>query len=432
MEKIYDESQQQQRQQQQQKKVKIDGVSLLSFAVAIFAVVSLVAAGVSGFRYALPETVVTLPSTFNGAEESDIFMKDRIVKQEFDYHYYASSEGEVPLLCLQRDVDFNAGTFNSTGSGYVSSDIGLLYLLANLAPNGQYTYPSEFNIPSGKQKYADFWISQAAVWYYLNGKSNNVQDKELFEGIKDVSWVFVGTVSDNPNVVLASNTIGSDKSSIYFGYGDNSKKIFDEVKVNGVSISQLITNARGKSGLVYGISLSDGEGTITNDANKEYFFSPLYTVVSSVDSTMGELTSYKLDVSAKDSDGNAANLDAKIVDKDGNIINDTSALTPTQLSQFYVRIPVNKVSKNVTVNVKVTGTFKVYDGLRYTSGANTQEVTTVKFVNRTSDSGKSFDLAPAPDTGISAGQKIYFVGLIVLLCGVGIIYANAKPAKAQN
>ena len=46
--------------------------------------------------------------------------------------------------------------------------------------------------------------------------------------------------------------------------------------------------------------------------------------------------------------------------------------------------------------------------------------------------GKQFDLAPAPDTGISAGQTIYFVGLIVLLCGVGIIYANAKPTQVQN
>ena len=75
----------------------------------------------------------------------------------------------------------------------------------------------------------------------------------------------------------------------------------------------------------------------------------------------------------------------------------------------------------------------MFDGKRYhvASATESQEVTTVKFTNKSTPAGKDFDLAPAPDTGISAGQTIYFIGLIVLLCGVGIIYANAKPAKAQ-
>ena len=30
---------------------------------------------------------------------------------------------------------------------------------------------------------------------------------------------------------------------------------------------------------------------------------------------------------------------------------------------------------------------------------------------------------------MSAAQTIYFIGLIVLLCGVGIVYANAKPIE---
>ena len=77
----------------------------------------------------------------------------------------------------------------------------------------------------------------------------------------------------------------------------------------------------------------------------------------------------------------------------------------------------------------------MYEGIRYKVQNNddSQEVTTVQFANKVDQDGTNFDLAPAPDTGISAGQTIYFVGLIVLLCGVGIIYANAKPkAQAQE
>ena len=36
------------------------------------------------------------------------------------------------------------------------------------------------------------------------------------------------------------------------------------------------------------------------------------------------------------------------------------------------------------------------------------------------------------DYGISTAQTIYFIGLIVLLCGIGIIYANSKPVENQQ
>ena len=36
-----------------------------------------------------------------------------------------------------------------------------------------------------------------------------------------------------------------------------------------------------------------------------------------------------------------------------------------------------------------------------------------------------------PDTGMTTAQTIYFIGLIILLSGVGIIYATAKPQE-QN
>ena len=426
MEKIYDESQQQKR-QQQQKKFKIDSVTMLSFAVAIFAVVSLIAAGVSGFSFAFPDSVVTLPNTFTGKEDGDTIIYENISKQQFFYHYYESGSTQIPLLCLQRDVKFSSGDFTQVGNSTVSSDAGLLYLLANLAPNVTFTYPTEFNIPSGKQKYVDFWVSQAAVWYYLNGSANNTGETgDTFNQIVNVPWVFIGPESEEDNI-LNVNAPECSNNNYCFGFVDADKKIFDEVKVNGVSIKQLVTNAKGKTGMAYDIHLSAGDGTISYDQNKEFYFSPLYTVVASIDNSLGELTSYALTVTAVDKDGKTVDVGAVITDKDGNVKNDVSALTPSQLSTFYVRDPVNKI--------EIDATFRMFDGKRYhvASATESQEVTTVQFTNKMDSDGKQFDLAPAPDTGISAGQTIYFVGLIVLLCGVGIIYANAKPkAQAQE
>ena len=435
MEKIYDESQQQQR-KKQNKKFKIDGVSMLAFAVAIFAVVSLIAAGVSGFSFALPNNVVTLPDSFTGVEDDDIEMGDYATNQMVFYHYYQNGGTNIPLICLQRKIDFNPGSFTKVSdNGVASEDVGLLYLLANLAPNATITYPTDgfTAAPSGRENYMDFWVSQMAVWYYLATKQNpdttNVGEAEIGEA-PNANWVYIGDDFATFKSTNPGDTCSSPSSC--FGYLNNEKKLFDEIKVNGVSINQLITNAKAKSGIAYSISLSDGDGAIKTDDAHQYFFSPLYTVVSSIDNSVGELTTYSLNVTAKDQDGNTVDVNPVITDAEGNVKNDVSALTPSQLSTFYVRIPADKVDKNITVNVGINGTFRMYDGLRYKTAGDYQEVTTVQFVSKTTSSGKSFDLAPAPDTGISAGQTIYFVGLIVLLCGVGIIYANAKPAKAQN
>lgn len=444
MEKIYDESQQQKRQQQQKKKIKIDGVTMLSFAVALFAVVSLVAAGVSGFSFALPNTVVDLPTTFEGKESDTIEMGDYATNQSVWYHYYESGSTRIPLICLQRNIDFTPGNFTKVNdsSSVASEDTGLLYLLANLPPNASLTYPTDnpsgtrYNAPaSGKEEYADFWVTQMAVWYYLGTKTNpdstNTGEANI-AAAKDASWVYIGDDFASFKSTNPGNTCDSLGSC--FGFYNNDQKLFDKIKAaNGKTINELVAEAKNKTGIPFSISLSDGEGTITTDENKEYYFSPKYTVVSSIDNTMGELTSYKLTITATDSDGETVDVGAVVTDSEGNIKNDLNNINPSELSTFLVRIPVNKVTKNVTVHVGILGTFRMYDGARYkVAGAGeSQEVTTVKFTNKSTPAGKDFDLAPAPDTGISAGQTIYFIGLIVLLCGVGIIYANAKPAKAQ-
>ena len=46
--------------------------------------------------------------------------------------------------------------------------------------------------------------------------------------------------------------------------------------------------------------------------------------------------------------------------------------------------------------------------------------------------GDAFNIVGSPDTGMNAAQTIYFIGLIVLLCGLGIVYANTKPVESKQ
>ena len=102
-------------------------------------------------------------------------------------------------------------------------------------------------------------------------------------------------------------------------------------------------------------------------------------------------------------------------------------------NEFYVRVPVDKVTdKASTVNVSVTGTFNNYlDAAVYTSG-DFQRVVAVTGTQGHASDGLQIDFAYVPPTGMSKTQTIYFIGLIVLLCGVGIVYANAKPVKTEE
>ena len=47
-------------------------------------------------------------------------------------------------------------------------------------------------------------------------------------------------------------------------------------------------------------------------------------------------------------------------------------------------------------------------------------------------SGLEISFVGSPDTGMNNAQTIYFIGLIILLCGVGIVYANAKPVEQKQ
>ena len=105
------------------------------------------------------------------------------------------------------------------------------------------------------------------------------------------------------------------------------------------------------------------------------------------------------------------------------------------VSKFYVRVPVDKVTEmSKTVRIKTTGTFRGYDGYYYRA-EGAQTVSTVFTKDFTNDASLEFTLNYTPDvpsTGMSMAQSVYFIGLIVLLCGVGIIYANAKPKSKQQ
>ena len=117
----------------------------------------------------------------------------------------------------------------------------------------------------------------------------------------------------------------------------------------------------------------------------------------------------------------------KVVDSTGKEKNE---FAPSE--QFYIQVPADKVNVNVQkINITATGKFDgVLLGTYYTS-PNLQTVVTVTETTVTDDDSIVLEVAGSPDTGMNSVQTVYFIGLIVLLCGIGIIYANAKPVEEK-
>ena len=120
---------------------------------------------------------------------------------------------------------------------------------------------------------------------------------------------------------------------------------------------------------------------------------------------------------------------AKVVDENGAEITALNGLAKG--TKFYIRIPADQVSSDTkTLTVEVVGHFDSVVGNYYIADGLQKVVTasnTVVVIN----ASDSIDVVGAPNTGMSTAQTIYFIGLIVLLCGVGIVYANAKPAESK-
>ena len=407
MEKIYEEK----NKKKQQKQIKVDGTSALSFLVAIFALVSLVSFGVSGglnTSYAVP-TVTNVPPQFVGQEDVAMFANGSALR-EVDLHFGKESEGTAfPVYCLQQPVDFGVEETYKQGSDI--NDGGLIYLLANIYPNGTGgTVSGNFSkAPTDANKAYQF-VSQSLIWVYLA----NDDSSALYSDIINTD----GGLTTRPS----STTI---PDSDYLFKLASGKKMFDSFTFNGTTASALLTKARSiKVGsATLNVDKASAKSSTTND-KKNILYGPITVSGSVADPSIGTYKGYKVSFNGNVPKGTS------IVDESGKKLAEGTTLADG--IKFYVSIPVDSVTAATTINLKIVGDFDKYSGYYYTTSEGSQEVTTVKYISYNKEDGVTINVAPAPDTGMSSAQTIYFIGLVVLLCGVGIIYANAKPSAQKQ
>lgn len=321
----------------------------------------------------------------------------------FPVFMYSTSNG-IPIFCLERDINYRGGITMSKKEQI--TDQGLLYVMAHTFPHVKFKDSKGTEFPDEVQT----WITQATIWQYLyeTGAANNATGSGNVANIENIKTA-VSLSWDDEVVGCRVDGCGASATSQATFYDTYIAPIVANAGQSNVTANGTID-----------ISLANQEMSITED--EKYYQTSLVTITNS---DPGNFVSDSLKVEIQSApDGTI------LIDENGQEIENYDNVT-----KFYVRIPVESVTEeNKSVLLHAEGTFRGYDGYYYKAdGAQTVSTVFTTDVKAFDDLDIPINYTPeVPDTSMSIAQSVYFIGLVVLLCGVGIIYANAKPRQKQQ
>lgn len=395
MEKIYMEE------YKKQKQKKIDFSVVLSFVVAIMGVFSVATFGVVTnqgtdiISYAAPAGTPTGESftfylgktTGSPAQPIQVVSHTTANGQGGDTFgvplYYSDSSFESPVYCVEKtSIVDDQVVYNRSVD---IDDYGLLYLLNNSSANG-------ISVTGKNNQYLESYVTQAAIWVYLYEKYPN----------------------DSKHTLTAAELSAIQNAKSIQPTGGDVLSVEDGI---WQYINRLVEDAKAVSDVAK-LTVTKASDSIAKSDDSKFYQSDLITVSGNPSSALKNF-----DIVVSGIDG------AVVVGENGEELNGTNVAVGTK---FRVRVPAEKVTESVqNVAVSVKGHFDTLSGTYYVSDER-QKVVTVTGATKDVSSGTEVEFIGTPNTGMNAAQTIYFIGLIILLCGVGIVYANARPVKSKQ
>ncbi len=370
---------------------------LLSCILSIIAIAGILSTTFNT-TYAIP-TIAGLPDSFIGDQIAEQTATGKSTTGGvFLINTYRTDSGEI-VYCLERDVAFGDGsTYNKGGE---ITDYGLLYLMANVFPHQKFVDASGNLLPDEVQ----VWLSQATIWQYLyetnalNNDDDITANLALLPTITEIEYgASVPVGNPQPTVVLASGT------NVYDLYV---KPLVDAALANKTAPTQSLN-----------VAIDSGDVSLTADGL--YYQTGLITVTGS---PADNFNNYSINLTAPEG--------SIIIDENGNELTSLTGLSPT--TKFHVRIPVDKVTEeNKNVNVTINGSYTSYKGNYYIS-TGAQTISSVYTEDNIVQKGLDIPVnlkIEVPDTGLSGSATLYFLGIAILIIGLGVIYVNVRPNKA--
>lgn len=354
---------------------------------------------------ALQTTDTTLPETVNRVTGAT-FQHDQSYPNGDSTSRIIRSVGKVGeeekyiLYCS----DFtNHSISNATLTKDTKMDYGIAYILMNSYPTktlisgatATESAPQKGANCANANEMANIWITQSAIWGYQGVLSSDL---------------------------LISNSLKYDPTGLVNGFCDtwsyNNSTLTGSTLWNGY-VSGLISSAKAvKDPADSTLSVTGGDGwTKTDDGYK----SSLISVAPS--SSEASYSAYSLTLEGAP-DG------VKVYTEAGEDI--TSKLDNiTAGTKVYVFVPSEQAKKGPKFTLKASTTITYNAAYKYVD-KTTNYQPSVLVGPETKNIEGAISLNVIPDTASSISNSIYFVGVLILLCGAGIIYANVKPKKQTN
>lgn len=309
------------------------------------------------------------------------------------FYWAGSATDENRIFCVEHGVDANNGFPYSPESEV--EDAGLIYILQHSYANGVPV------VGNGAKDYVEIWATQAALWLYQHethaGDTKHALPATGLDSIEELQQAKVFTLMDGSTATTEKTTVDGVYTKV--------RALVDAAK-----------KATGESTFSFTINRA---GDMKKTEDGKYFQTGIISIVGS---PADALISY--DIVLPDD-----MKDLKVVDENGKDL----ALTDIPANKkFYLRIPASKVSdKTVNIKYNINANYEYETGTYYVSTGH-QTVAALDYGVNTLQKGDNFNIVGTPPTGMNAAQTIYFIGLIVLLCGVGIVYANTKPVESKQ
>lgn len=363
---------------------------------------------------ALQTTDTTLPETVNrvtGAtfqHDSDYPNGDstsRIIRS-------VGKVGEEEKYILYCSDFTNDNISNATLTKDTKMDYGIAYILMN-------SYPTKTLISgatatgtncANANEMANIWITQSAIWGYQGVLSS---DKLISNALK---YDPTGLVKESCDTWSYNNSTLTG-STLWNGY-----------------VSGLISSAKAvKDPAEATLSVTGGDGwTKTDDGYK----SSLITVApssSEVSYSTYYLSLYDMPENVKvyTESGNEVENAKDGVGCAGENCPSWVSEEITAGTKVYVFVPSEQAKKGPKFNLKASTTITYNAAYKYVD-KTTNHQPSVLVGPETKNIEGTISLNVIPDTASSISNSIYFVGVLILLCGAGIIYANVKPKKQTN
>lgn len=356
-----------------------------------------------------------LPDTITRGEVSYVFSKGvNEVTGKANYPFYAEdSTGTYQLYCSDRNNGNFTGAYTLTKDKRL--DYGLTYLL---------TKQDKYISSAYTRKFAN---SQ-----YINGdgSANAVATTLMNTWITQMGiWGYQGTISSNEltDGLLAYKQTG-DNTSEYEEYSDAAftsgfyaKATWDKYVAPEIKAAQELN------------SNSPYDATMTMKVDGEW------TKIDGSDNVKSGLITVSLgnaDVSTGSAWANVYSLSfvnapegTKVYTEDGKEVTDLKSIPVS--SKIYLVVPKSDKKEDYKFSVKANSTITYNAPYQYVDKVGGHQPS-ILVGPESKDLSASIEMTLAPDTALSVSNSIYFLGFLILISGVFVIYANVKTKEVSE